>query len=307
MMMRSKVGAAAAAASSAQAQQRPAVPALRDAPPWLKVGNVVSYLEGGSLEQAQPVLIKAIHTDDPPELYCTISMDGGSGAERQTPISRLCEWQPAKHQKTSAAAAGTSSSSSARTVDEAGEGPVAITVVQGKREFLLRCTAEATVRSLKELLAPLTGADAPAIAPRQGPRGDRYADGRRRSRPRRRRRRRQRQDDASLPRRHHREVAGAEAVASCVGDLAALKVRVEKARHQITKRLLSGAEALATLGGLDDEVAAILQDLQNAAPNESSEAAAVRAARLTECEAMQHALAAQGRPAQAELMGQIGR
>ena len=85
-------------------------------------------------------------------------------------------------------------------------------------------------------------------------------------------------------------------------------MRVEKARHQITKRLLSGAEALATLGGLDDEVAAILQDLQNAAPNESSEAAAVRAARLTECEAMQHALAAARQAeAQAELMGQIGR
>ena len=90
--------------------------------------------------------------------------------------------------------------------------------------------------------------------------------------------------------------------------LGELRGRIDKTRHKITKRLLTGAEALAVLGSLDEEVATLQLDLKNAAPNESSDAAKVRAANLAECERLAEELAEVRRAeAQAELMQQIGR
>ena len=50
---------------------------------WLKVGESVEYRG-----RARPAIVKAIHTDDPSTLYCTISF---GGAERQTTADRLCK------------------------------------------------------------------------------------------------------------------------------------------------------------------------------------------------------------------------
>ena len=55
------------------------------APSWLTVGATVAYTAGSG--DVSTVSIKAIHTDDPPELYCTILLAGGD--ERQTPLHRL--------------------------------------------------------------------------------------------------------------------------------------------------------------------------------------------------------------------------
>ena len=108
--------------------------------------------------------------------------------------------------------------------------------------------------------------------------------------------------------RHHREAEGAAAVANCSEQLVSLRERVKRIRHKISKRLLTGGEALAELGGLDEELAGLAQDLKNAAPNESSEAASARAARIAECDALSVALGdARREEAQAELRAQTGR
>ena len=59
--------------------------ALPGAPTWLHVGALVDYLDSGG--GAQSAIVKAVHTDDPPILYCTVAIDGVG--ERQTPLSRL--------------------------------------------------------------------------------------------------------------------------------------------------------------------------------------------------------------------------
>ena len=76
----------------------------------------------------------------------------------------------------------------------------------------------------------------------------------------------------------------------------------------MNKRLMQGAEALAALGELDGELAELAQDLRNAAPSESSEAAAERKARIDECERLGAELAeARREEANAELHAQLGR
>ena len=60
---------------------------------------------------------KAVHTDDPPTLYVTITVDA-SGAERQTPADRLFQ-----HDKVHAAAASSSAASASAQDLAAGNGP----------------------------------------------------------------------------------------------------------------------------------------------------------------------------------------
>ena len=83
-------------------------------------------------------------------------------------------------------------------------------------------------------------------------------------------------------------------------------------QRQTEARLLrvktSLAEAVAELGGLDGEVAALLQDLRNAAPNESSSAAKARASQLDEAAALASALSeARQEETLADLRAQTGR
>ena len=56
------------------------------APAWLNVGATVDYVDGSGAFVAT-ALIKAVHTDDPTGLYCTILLNG---AEQKTPLDRLC-------------------------------------------------------------------------------------------------------------------------------------------------------------------------------------------------------------------------
>ena len=290
MLMRSAAGAKTSGAKPAAAST-PGVPA------WLVVGAIVDYVDGK--EDGRQAEIKAVHTDDPEGgLYCTISLDG---AERQTPADRLR--LRTSSAATVSAAAGTSAGEGASTV-EAGEGPVTLTVSQGKRLITLRCEASTSVKSLKALLAPITGADAGTMkllykgreatdastvdALGLAPAGGKLM--------------------LLFRARHHREAEGAAAVANCSEQLVSLRERVKRIRHKISKRLLTGGEALAELGGLDEELAGLAQDLKNAAPNESSEAASARAARIAECDALSVALGdARREEAQAELRAQTGR
>ena len=108
--------------------------------------------------------------------------------------------------------------------------------------------------------------------------------------------------------RHHREQEGAAIVKDCAGQLADLRSRVEKLRNKLTKRLFDVAEAQVQLGALDEEVGAIAQDLKNAAPGESSEAAAVRKEHLAECARLAEELGeARRAEGEAQLRAQLGR
>ena len=102
-------------------------------------------------------IIKAVHTDDPQGgLYCTIQLDG---SERQTPADRL------RLRGSAAATIAAASSSSAVDVSDAtptvaGEGPIKLTVSQGRRQLTLHCDGATKVSALKQLFAPLTSAEA---------------------------------------------------------------------------------------------------------------------------------------------------
>jgi hypothetical protein len=277
MLMRSKEGAKQAANKAATTQGI--------APLWLRTGARVLYV--GSEGAAQPAVVRAVHTDDPPSLYCTIVFDDGS--ERQTPVDRLRELER------------TLPSSAAAAPAEAGTGSVELRVAHGKEQLVLRCEAATVVSELKALLHGLTGAEASGM--RLLSKGKEAAEG-------------QSVQDLGLApaggrlmllfrERHHKEAEGAAAVASCAGVLAALSERIGKARQRMKKRLLTGAEALATLGQLGDEVAVLRQDLVNAKPNESSDAARARKADLATCEALQEQLEqARKEEAAAELAAQ---
>jgi uncharacterized membrane protein YccC len=106
----------------------------------------------------------------------------------------------------------------------------------------------------------------------------------------------------------HRAAVGAAVVRDAAPLLTDLRERIAATRHKVTKRLLRGAEALGELGGLSDEVAALAQDVTNAAPHEAAEAAARRTAQLAELENLAAELEEARRvEALAELRGQIGR
>lgn len=351
MLMRSAQGAKTAALSSSKAAAVPGAPA------WMISGAPVEYIDGNNVPHA--ALIKAVHTDDPAGgLYCTISFDG---SERQTPADRLrLRGSSAATVAAAAGAAGTSGAAASGLASEAGSGPVALTVSNGKRLLTLRVEATTTVAELKGLLAPLTDADARTMkllhkgkeatdalsvdALGLAPAGGKLM--------------------LLFRARHHKEVEGAQAVASAATKLAGLKERVSKTRHRVTKRLLTGAEAITELGALDEEVCTaplslsrrtplslslspdttctaplshsrgttcttptacvlcfswytlcggvqvqnLTQDLQNAAPNESSEAASNRAEQLAECATLAAVLAeARTEEAQAALHAQLGR
>ena len=88
----SGLSAASSAGSAAPIAGSSAPPSAGSAEPpsWLKVGASVSYLRPGGL--STPAVVRALHTDDPPAVYCTIaitSSDGGASSERQTPLHRL--------------------------------------------------------------------------------------------------------------------------------------------------------------------------------------------------------------------------
>ena len=287
MLMRSKAGAKSAA--------KPAVSASTSSllPPWLEVGCAVDYLDSGG--EAHPAIVKAVHTDDPPQFYCTIAFDEG-GEERQTPLDRLLPRGEGSRGNKAPDGGGAA-------VQEAGDGPVALTVSQGSKKCVLHCEGATTVLALKELLKPLVGGE-PATMKLLA-KGKEAAD-------------------AStvealglggggklmllFKARHHREQEGAAAVRDCSTQLADLRIRVEKLAHKLTKRLLDGPEAQVQLGALDEELGAIAQDLRNAVPGETSEVASVRTERLAECERISEQLAAARKAeADAQLALQLGR
>ena len=93
-----------------------------------------------------------------------------------------------------------------------------------------------------------------------------------------------------------------------VARLAELRERVGKLALRLRKRLLDAAEAQVQLGALEEELNAISLDLKNAAPNETSDAAAVRRERLAECARVGDELsAARKEHADALLGAQLGR
>ena len=147
MLMRSQAGAkslqqrgkAAAPASATSANSRPL-----GAPPWLSIGCEVDYLDSGG--ERHSAVVQAIHTDDAPQLYCTVALAGGG--ERQTPLDRV---QP----RGGGGGAGGGGVGGRGAVTAAGEGPVLLSVSQGASKFELRCEPHSTVLSLKALLAPL--------------------------------------------------------------------------------------------------------------------------------------------------------
>lgn len=279
MLMRSQLGAKAAAPT----------PPKGAAPAWPAVGDSVLYVTSGG--EQQPAVVRAVHTDDPSGAYYTILPE--DGAERQTPGDRLRR----PHARPTV-------SSSPATPAEVGAGPVTLTVTQGKRQLLLRCEASSTVGQCKAMLSTLVDGGEPGSM-RLLVKGKEAADA-------------STVESLGLAgggrmmllfrERHHREQDGAAAVRDCAALLVDLRARIEQARQRMTKRLLSGAEALAQLGELDSEVSTLVQDLHNARPNEAAEAGRLRQAQLTELEALAEELREARRvEADAELRGQLGR
>ena len=228
-------------------------------PHWLKVGAAVDYVDGDGSKH--PAVVKAVHTDDPPKLYVTVALESG-GAERQTPADRVF---PADK------AAPASSATSSTEILEAGSGPVTLTVSQGRRQFTLRCEASATMADLKQLLGPLTSAESATM--KLLCKGKEAVDA-------------STVDALGLAAggrlmllfraRHHKQQEGAAAVASCAELLRDVRGRIERTRHAITKRLLSGGEALAALreaaagrdsdGASADDRSCVLSDGLDTAP-----------------------------------------
>lgn len=269
-------------------------------PPWLSVGAQVDYLDSAGTH-SQPAVVKAIHTDDPPQLYCTIALDDG-GSERQTPVSRLLpRGDPRRATTADGGASGSTTGAS-----EAGEGPIQLVVSQGTRKLVLHCEASASVLSLKQLLVPLLGGSAEPPTMKLLFKGKEAVDA------------------ATVEglgvtpsggklmllfkARHHREQEGAAIVKDCAAQLADLLSRAQRLRHRLTKRLLDSAEGQVQLGALEEEVGEIETDLRNAAPNAGSEAATVREARLAECAAIRLELkTARDEFTAAELAAQLNR
>jgi len=284
-------GAKGVAAAKPPAPAPVPIPPSMAAPSWLRPGADVDYAASDGATLA--VSVVAVHTDDPPNLYCTIALEGG--AERQTPADRL---------KPRAASDGAGAAPPAAS--EIGEGPIVLQVGQGKTTHAVRCEPATTVRALKTLLVAPSGASDPAHM-RLLHRGRELDSA-------------STVDDLGLAAAgggrlmllfrgtHHRETEGSLAVAECSTRLADLRARTERLTHKITKRLLTGAEAFVELGAIDEEISAVAQDLRNAAPNETSDAAASRAMQLAECDAIIAALAeARAAEAQAQLHAQLGR
>ena len=183
-----------------------------------------------------------------------------------------------------------------------GSGDVLLTVVQGKTQLPVRCDASTTVRDLKLLLEPAVGS-AP-VQQRLLVKGKEAADG-------------STVEALGLGGGgklmllfrggHHRLQEGAAAIAEGVGHLAELRGRIEKTRHKLSKRLMTGAEALAALGELDAEVAELVLDLRNAtvAPGEPTR---LKEEKLAELAALAEAVAeARKEEASAELARQLRR
>ena len=181
-----------------------------------------------------------------------------------------------------------------------GSGDVLLTVVQGKTQLPVRCDASTTVRDLKLLLEPAVGS-AP-VQQRLLVKGKEAADG-------------STVEALGLGGGgklmllfrggHHRLQEGAAAIAEGVGHLAELRGRIEKTRHKLSKRLMTGAEALAALGELDAEVAELVLDLRNAtvAPGEPTR---LKEEKLAELAALAEAVAeARKEEASAELARQL--
>ena len=282
MLMRSKLGAASAANSRPVASGSSAT-----APPWLAVGCRVTYVNAHG--EGEPATVKAVHTDDPTACYYTVALEAG---ERQTSLDRL---RPAEDPPRATIAH--------QPPLEVGEGPVALTVSQGRTLITVRCEASSSVRELKALLGGPVGADPSTM--KLLSKGKEAADA-------------STVESLGLGAggrlmllfraRHHREVEGAAAVHDCAKQLVVLRERAERTRHRITKRLLAGAEAIAELGQVDGEVAALTQDLRNAKPAEAADAAQLRTAQLAELEEMAEMLREARRiAAEAELMAQLGR
>ena len=306
MLMRSKLGARASAPPAA-------APVKTGGPAWLAVSSRVQYRNAdGKFEGA---IIRAVHTDDPTEHYYTIALDAGGG-ERQTPAARLRPPDSGALGPAALAEAIDAASVSAATrsvppperepeaaPDEAGEGAVVLTVSHGRRQLTVRCEPASTIVQIKTLLAGMVGGTPASM--KLLLKGKEATDA-------------SSAESLSLASggrmmllfraQHHKEVEGAAAVRSCTERLVVLRERIAKARHQMTKRLLTGAEALARLGELDGEVEALTQDLRNAAPNEAAEAATLRKTQLAELEALTEELSeARKAEAQAELRAQLGR
>ena len=282
MLMRSQLGAKKAAA---------AAPAPASAgPSWLVVGAKVLYrAAGGTLEHAT---VRAVHMDDLTAPYYTIEFDG---SERQTAGDRLLKPDDGAAPSTSAAAAAPA---------EAGAGSVTLTVMQGRRQLLLHCEPTSRVADLKALASGLVDGT-PPTSMRLLSKGKEASD------------------ESTVEALglcsggklmllfragFHRAAVGAAVVRDAAPLLTDLRERIAATRHKVTKRLLRGAEALGELGGLSDEVAALAQDVTNAAPHEAAEAAARRTAQLAELENLAAELEEARRvEALAELRGQIGR
>ena len=295
MLMRSKEGAKKDKAPAGSASGS----GIAGAPPWLVVGANVDYLESAGGRQSQPAVVKAIHTDDPPQLYCTIAFADG-GAERQTPLDRLLP-------RDDRVKAGAGGGGGGGALAEAGEGPISLGVSQGARKFTLRCEASTSVHALKKLLEPLVGGGAAAATMKLLSKGKEAADA-------------STVEELGLAgpsggklmllfkARHHREQEGAALVKDASAQLSDLLSRVQKLRHKLTKRLLDSAEAQVQLGALDEEIGEITLDLKNAAPNESSEAAGVREQRLAQAAEIADELrAARDELKAADLAAQLGR
>ena len=282
MLMRSQLGAKKAAA---------AAPAPASAgPSWLVVGAKVLYrAAGGTLEHAS---VRGVHMDDLTAPYYTIEFDG---TERQTAGDRLLKPDDVAAPSTSAAAAAPA---------EAGTGSVTLTVVQGRSQLLLHCEPTSRVADLKALARGLVDG-APPTRRRLLSKGKEACD--------------ESTGEALglcsggklmllFRAGFHRAAEGAAVVRDAAPLLTDLRDRIAATRHKVTKRLLSGAEALGELGGLSDEVAALAQDVTNAAPHEAAEAAARRSAQLAELENLAAELDEARRvEALAELRGQTGR
>jgi hypothetical protein len=254
------------------------------------VGAKVLYrAAGGTLEHAT---VRAVHMDDLTAPYYTIEFDG---SERQTAGDRLLKPDDGAAPSTSAAAAAPA---------EAGAGSVTLTVMQGRRQLLLHCEPTSRVADLKALASGLVDGT-PPTSMRLLSKGKEASD------------------ESTVEALglcsggklmllfragFHRAAVGAAVVRDAAPLLTDLRERIAATRHKVTKRLLRGAEALGELGGLSDEVAALAQDVTNAAPHEAAEAAARRTAQLAELENLAAELEEARRvEALAELRGQIGR
>ena len=179
---------------------------------------------------------------------------GGDGAARLPP-------------SVAAAASASTPPSKPEASAPLGEGPVTLTVVQGKQQHTLRCEETATVRELKELLRVATGAE---------PSHQRLLH-----------KGKEATADATVTslglaqggklmllfrEGHHREVEGTAALQSGTTELAALEEKWAALQRKLSKRLLDPAGGIAELGAFEGALAGLAQDLRNATLSDAENA-----------------------------------